>query len=56
MIQTADLSIQTADLSCVCKEHIRDSFEDGDEVLQEHKQLITDTIDEEIHKRGWAPI
>lgn len=49
MIQTADLTTLT---SRGCKAHIRESFEDGDAVLQEHKQLIKDTIDVEVHKRG----
>jgi len=50
MIQTADLQTLT---SRKCKEHIREQFgSEGEAVLSAHKQLIKDTIDQEVQRRN----
>ena len=50
MIQTADLTTLTSRL---CKEHIKEQFgEQGEAVSVEHKQLIKDTINYEVARRG----
>jgi len=50
MIQTADLQTLTSRL---CKEHVREQFgAEGEAVLSAHKQLIKDTIDQEVQRRN----
>ena len=49
MIQTADLQTLTSRL---CKEHVREQFGAGGEVLSAHKQLIKATIDQEVQRRN----
>ena len=49
LIQTADLKTLT---SRMCKEHIREQIgTEGEAVLSAHKQLIKDTIDQEVQRR-----
>ena len=49
LIRQADLNMIT---TRICKDHIRASFEDGDAVCNEHKDLIKETIGKLINERA----
>jgi len=49
LIKTADLQTLTTKL---CKAHVRESFENGESIVTEYKELIRETIHEETQKRG----
>ena len=49
LIRQADLNMIT---TRICKDHIRASFEDGDAVCVEHKDLIKETIGKLINERA----
>jgi hypothetical protein len=49
LIRQADLNMIT---TRICKDHIRASFEDGDAVCAEHKDLIKETIGKLINERA----
>jgi len=52
MIQTADVHAHEAVAERLCREHIWEQFgAEGEAVLSAHKQLIKDTIDQELQMR-----
>ena len=48
LIKTADLKTLTTKM---CMAHVRESFENGESIVTEYKQLIRETIHEETQKR-----
>jgi hypothetical protein len=53
MIQTADVHAHEAVAERLCREHIWEQFgAEGEAVLSAHKQLIKDTIDQEVQRRN----